>query len=78
VIDCGSTVTIIREDMATASDLKITNYSGGKVIGVTGDKLVPIGKAHIKMTIEDSLGQSSCPRGSYCGKRHSNKASGRQ
>jgi hypothetical protein len=57
VIDCGSTVTIIREDMATAFDLKITNYSGGKVIGVTGDKLVPIGKAHIKMTIEDSLGQ---------------------
>jgi hypothetical protein len=38
VIDCGSTVTIIREDMATAFDLKITNYSGGKVIGVTGDK----------------------------------------
>jgi hypothetical protein len=57
VIDCGSTVTIIREDMATAFDLKITNYSGGKVNGVTGDKLVPIGKAHIKMTIEDSLGQ---------------------
>ncbi len=43
--------------MATAFDLKITNYSGGKVNGVTGDKLVPIGKAHIKMTIEDSLGQ---------------------
>jgi hypothetical protein len=57
VIDCGSTVTIIREDMAAAFDLNITNYVGAKVNGVTGDKLVPIGKAHMKMTIEDSQGQ---------------------
>ncbi len=37
VIDCGSTVTIIREEMATAFDLNITNYSRAKVNGVIGD-----------------------------------------
>ncbi len=57
VIDCGSTVTIIREDMAAAFGLNITKYTGAKVNGVTGDKLVPIGKAHMKMTIEESQGQ---------------------
>jgi hypothetical protein len=74
-IDCDSTLNIVREDMATAFDLNITNNAGAIVNGMTGDKLVPIGKAHMKMTIEDSIGQRVHV---HFGERHTDKVPGWQ
>jgi hypothetical protein len=42
LIDCGSTITILREDMADELGIRINNhYFGSQVRGVTGDTLYP-------------------------------------
>ncbi len=59
VIDCGSTVTIIREDLAESLRLKIDKYNGNRVNAVNGAKVIPTGKTYIKLVIEDSFGHKA-------------------
>jgi len=56
IVDCGATITIIREDLVQECGLKIREYDGNKINVFTNHQLDPVGKTHVPLIITDSEG----------------------